>query len=94
MKETEAEHQELDGVGTSQIIRCYAATDMLGGIFTKPLQGALFRNFRAEIMDTRNDINMENIGMNRTGKKRELCGSYITILTLNAHRSVLGIVRI
>ena len=29
------------------IIENFPTTDMLGGIFTKPLQGALFRKFRA-----------------------------------------------
>ena len=42
---------------------------MLGGIFTKPLQGALFSNFRAEIMNIPDDINMDEMGMDRTGMK-------------------------
>ena len=43
---------------------------MLGGIFTKPLQGGLFRNFRAEIINILDDINMDERGMDGTGTKK------------------------
>ena len=36
---------------------------MLGDHFTKPLQGALFRKFRAEIMNIPDDLDMGEMGM-------------------------------
>ena len=36
---------------------------MLGDVFTKPLQGALFSNFRAEIMNIPDNINTEDMGI-------------------------------
>ena len=43
---------------------------MLGDIFTNPLQGALFRKFRADIMNLLDDINMDAMGMDGTGMKK------------------------
>ena len=36
---------------------------MLGDHFTNPLQGALFRKFRAEIMNIPDDLDMGEMGM-------------------------------
>ena len=44
-------------------------TEMLGYIFTKPLQGALFRKFRAEIMNIPDNINTEDMGIGGKGIK-------------------------
>ena len=38
--------------------------------FKNPLQGALFRKFRAEIMNIPDDLDMGDMGMDRTGLKR------------------------
>ena len=42
---------------------------MFGAHFTKPLQGELFRNFRAEIMNIPDDLDMVEMGMDGKGKK-------------------------
>ena len=44
--------------------------EMLGDHFTKPLQGALFRKFRAEIMNIPDDLDMGEMGMDGTGLKK------------------------
>ena len=38
--------------------------------FTKPLQGALFRKFRVEIMNIPDDLDMGEMGIDGTGLKR------------------------
>ena len=65
---------------------------MLGGHFTKPLQGALFIKFRSEIMNIPNDLDMGEMGMDGKGLKGGSRINCITRLTLDSHRSVLGIV--
>ena len=65
---------------------------MLRDHFTKSLQGALFRKFRAEIMNILDDLDMGNMGVDGTGLKRGSHVNYIMRLTLDAHRTVLGIV--
>ena len=40
------------------------------GHFTNPLQGALFRKFREEIMNVPDDLYMGAMGMNRKGLKK------------------------
>ena len=40
------------------------------GFFIKPFQGALFRKFRAEIMNIPDDLDMGEMGMDGTGFKR------------------------
>ena len=44
--------------------------EMLGDHFTKPLQGALFRKFRAEIMNIPYDLDMGEMGMDGKGLKK------------------------
>ena len=44
--------------------------EMLGYHFTKSLQGALFRNFRAEIMNIPYDLDMGKMGMDGTVLKK------------------------
>ena len=44
--------------------------EMLGGHLTKTLQGALFRKFRAEIMNIPDDLDTGETGMDRTGLKK------------------------
>ena len=41
----------------------------MGDHFTNPLQGALFRKFRAEIMNIPDDLDMGEMGMDGTGLK-------------------------
>ena len=65
---------------------------MFGDHFTKPLQGALFRIFRAEIMNIPDDLDMGEMGMDGKGLKKWIMCNCITRLTLDAHRSGLGIV--
>ena len=65
---------------------------MLEDHFTKPFQGALFRNFRAEIMNIKDDLDMGEISMDGTGLKSGSCVNCITRLILDSHKSVLGIV--
>ena len=60
--------------------------------FTKPLQGALFRKFRVEIMNIPDDLDMGEIGMDKKGLKRRSRVNCITRRTLDAHRSVLWVV--
>ena len=43
---------------------------MLGDHFKKPLQGALFRKFRAEIMNIPDDLEMVEMGMGGKGLKQ------------------------
>ena len=43
---------------------------MLGDHFTKPLQGALFRKFRAEIMNIPDDLDMGEMVMDGKGLKK------------------------
>ena len=40
------------------IIRNFPTTEMLGNYFTKPLQGAMLRKFRVEIMNILDDLDM------------------------------------
>ena len=40
------------------VIEHFPTERILGGHFTKPLKGALFRHFRAEIMNIPDDLNM------------------------------------
>ena len=40
------------------VIKHCPTEEILGGHFTKPLQGALFRKFRAEIMNIPDDMDM------------------------------------
>ena len=42
----------------------------MGGHFTKPLQGALFRNIRADIMNIPDDLDKGKMGMDGTGLKK------------------------
>ena len=43
---------------------------MLGDHFTKPLQGALFRKFREEIMNIPDELYMGEMGMDGEGIKK------------------------
>ena len=53
-----------DLVETGNVVIGHCLTEkMLGGHFTNPLQGALFRNFRAEIMSIPDDLDMGEMGM-------------------------------
>ena len=45
------------------VIEHYPKEKMLGDHFTNPLQGALFRKFRAEIMNIPDDLDMGKMGM-------------------------------
>ena len=51
------------------VIRHCPTEEMLGDHFTKSLQGALFRKFKAEIMNIPDDLDMGEMGMDRTGLK-------------------------
>ena len=42
----------------------------MGDHFTKPFQDALFRKFRAEIMNIPDDLDMGEMGIEGTGLKR------------------------
>ena len=44
----------------------------MGDHFTKPLQGALFRKFRSEIMNIPDKLNMGKMGMERTVLKNRI----------------------
>ena len=44
--------------------------EILAEHFTKPLQGALFRKFRAEIMNISDDLDMVELGMDRAALKK------------------------
>ena len=57
-----------DQVETRDIVIEHCPTEeMLVGNLTKPLQGALFRKFREEIMNITDDLDMEKMGMYITG---------------------------
>ena len=71
----------------------FTTTEMSENHLMKPLHGALFRKFRTEIMNIPDDMDMGDTGMDGSGIKRELCGNYITRPILDAHRSVLGMMR-
>ena len=45
------------------VIENFPTEKMMGDHFTKPLQGALFRKFRAEIMNIPDDLDMGEMGM-------------------------------
>ena len=56
-----------DWVETGDIVIKHCPNEeMLGDHFTKPLQGALFRKFRAKIMKILDDLDMVDMGMDRT----------------------------
>ena len=74
------------------VIENFPTEEMLGEHLTKPLQGALFRKFMAEIMNITDDLDMGEMGMGGTGLKMGSCGNCITILILYSYMSVLGIV--
>ena len=60
-----------DWVETGDVVIEHCLTEkMLGDHFTKPLQGALFRNFRAEIMNIPDDLDMGEMGMDGKGIKK------------------------
>ena len=60
-----------DQVETRDVVIRHCLTEkMLGDNFTKPLQGALFRKFRAEIMNIPDDLDMGDMGMDGKGLKR------------------------
>ena len=60
-----------DRVETGYVgIEHFPTDKILGDHFTKPLQGALFRKFRAEIMNIPDDLDMGEMGMYGTGLKR------------------------
>ena len=52
------------------VIEHFLTEEMLGDHFKKPLQGALFRNFKAEIMNISDDLDMGDMGMDGTGLKK------------------------
>ena len=57
-----------DRVETGDMVIEHCPTGkMLGDHFTKPLQGALFRKFRAEIMNIPDDLDMGENGMDGKG---------------------------
>ena len=59
-----------DWVETGDVVIEHCPTEkMLGDHFTKPLQGALFRKFRAEIMNIPDDLDMGEMGMDGKGLK-------------------------
>ena len=60
-----------DWVETRDVVIEHCPIDeKLGDHFTKPLQGALFRKFRAEIMNIPDDLDMGEMGMDRKGFKK------------------------
>ena len=60
-----------DRVETGDVmIEHFLTEEILGDHFTKPLQGALFRKFRAEIMNIPDDLDMGDMGMDGTGLKK------------------------
>ena len=82
-----------DRVETRDVVIEHCLTGkMLGDHFTKPLQGALFRKFRAEIMNILDDLDMGEMGMVVKYLRRGSCVNCTTRLILDAHMSVLGIV--
>ena len=57
-----------DWVETGDVVIKHCPKEkLLGDHFTKPLQGALFRKFRAEIMNIRDDPYMGEMGMDGKG---------------------------
>ena len=52
------------------VIEHFQTEEMLGGHFTNPLQGALFRKFREEIMNVPDDLDIGAMGMDRKGLKK------------------------
>ena len=42
----------------------------MGSHFTNPLQGALFRKFKAELMSISDDLDMGEMGMDEEGLKK------------------------
>ena len=59
-----------DWVETGDVVIEHFPTEkMLGGHFTNPLQGALFRKFREEIMNVPDDLYMGAMGMDVKGLK-------------------------
>ena len=64
-----------DPVETGDVVVKHCLTEeVLGDHFTKPLQGALFRKFRVEIMNIPYDLDIGKMGMDGTGlKKRITC---------------------
>ena len=60
-----------DRIDTGDAVIEHCPTEeILGGHFTKPLQGALFRKFRAEIMNIPDDLDMGEMGMDGAGLKK------------------------
>ena len=49
------------------VMEHFTTEEMLGDHFTKPLQGALFRKFRSEIINIPDDLDMVKMGMDGTG---------------------------
>ena len=52
------------------MIEHFLKEEVLGGHFTKSLQGVLFRKLRAEIMNIPDDLDMGEMGMDITGLKK------------------------
>ena len=52
------------------VIEHFSTEEMMGDHFTRPLQGALFRKFRAKIMNIPDDLDMGKMGMDRKGSKK------------------------
>ena len=52
------------------VIEHFPMEKMLGDHFTKPLKGALFRKFRAEIMNIPDELDTGEKGMDRKGLKK------------------------
>ena len=52
------------------VIKYFPMKEMLREHFTNPLQGALFSTFRAKIMNILDDLDMGEMGMDRTGFKK------------------------
>ena len=60
-----------DRVETGDVVIEHCPTEkMLGDHFTKPLQGALFRKLREEIMNITDDLDMGGMGMDGKGLKK------------------------
>ena len=58
-------------VDTGDVVAEHCPTEkMLGDHSTKPLEGALFRNFRAEIMNIPDDLDMGDMSMDGKGQKK------------------------
>ena len=74
------------------VIENFPTEKMLGDHFKKPLQGALFRKIRAEIMSIPDDLDMGDMGMDGKGQKKGITCKLYNETDLDDHRSVLGIV--